>query len=46
MIRREIILFEEPGAKNTQTTLEAVKERAKLLGIKKSSWPRAQERLL
>ena len=35
MIRREIILFEEPGAKNTQTTLEAVRERAKLLGIKK-----------
>ena len=35
MIKREIIFFEKPGAGNTQTTLEAVRERAKLLEIKK-----------
>jgi len=35
MIKREIIFFEEPGAGNTRATLEAVRERAKFLGIKK-----------
>ena len=35
MIKREIIFFEKPGAGNTQTTLETVRERAKLLEIKK-----------
>lgn len=35
MITREIIFFKEPGANNTQATLEAVRERVKLLGIKK-----------
>ena len=35
MIKREIIFFKEPGANNTQTTLEAVRERVKLSGIKK-----------
>ena len=35
MVKREIIFFEKPGASNTQATLEAVRERAKLLEIKK-----------
>lgn len=35
MIKREMILFEEPGVGNTRAVLEAVKERVKLLGIKK-----------
>jgi len=35
MIKREIIFFEKPGVNNTQATLEAVRERAKLLEIKK-----------
>ncbi len=35
MIKREIIFFEKPGADNTQATFEAVRERVKLLEIKK-----------
>ena len=35
MIKREIIFFEKPGVSNTQATFEAVRERAKLLEIKK-----------
>lgn len=35
MIKREIIFFKKPGASNTQATFEAVRERAKLLEIKK-----------
>jgi len=34
MIKQEIIFFKKPGANNTQATLEAVRERAKLSGIK------------
>jgi hypothetical protein len=33
MIRREVLLFEEPGPQNTQATLEAARDRAKELGI-------------
>jgi len=35
MVEREIIFFKEPGANNTQATLEAVRKRAKSLGVKK-----------
>ncbi len=35
MTKREIIFFKKPGAHNTEAILEVVRERAKLLGIKK-----------
>ena len=35
MVKREIIFFKKPGASNTQATFEAVRERVKLLEIKR-----------